>query len=196
MRLQPSLRGVAVGLGREVLCRAPPLEWPSTLGLPTLSHPSFLNDLQVVAPLGTYLKHITRLPSSKPTVRLCPRCCWLSAPPPPPTPPRRVLSSAGAYPLWRHISIGGEPKRLRCVVHLEPLARPSPSGQAASSLGSTQFTPFYRPQSTPLALPSTGKERAKAGDQGSKVGSLLLWQGQGRRFFLIKLPKTNFHILS
>lgn len=58
------------------------------------------------------------------------------------------------------------------------------------------FHPVHSPLSPTkhtLALPSTGKERAKAGDQGSKVGSLLLWQGQGRRFSLIKLPKTNFH---
>lgn len=81
-------------------------------------------------------------------------------------------------------------------MYVAPLARLSPSGQAASNLGSTQFTPFYRPQSTPLALPSTGKEWAKTEDKGSKVGSLLLWQGQGRRFSLIKLPKTNFHIFS
>lgn len=42
MQFQPSLHGVAVGLGRDVLCRALPLEWPSALGLPTYHTPAFL----------------------------------------------------------------------------------------------------------------------------------------------------------
>lgn len=76
------------------------------------------------------------------------------------------------------------------------LGEAQPFRPGCFELGSTQSTPFYRPQSTPLALPNMGKGRAKAGDQGSKVGSLLLRQKQGRRFFLIKLSTTNFHILS
>lgn len=65
--------------------------------------------------------------------------------------------------------MGRVPQRLRCVTHLESLARPSPSGQASSSLGSTQFAPYYRPQGTPSALPSTGEESRRPGKNPSAL---------------------------
>lgn len=40
-----------------------------------ISHPSFLSDLQVAAPLDIHLE--PGYPWPKPIVRLCPRCCWL-----------------------------------------------------------------------------------------------------------------------
>lgn len=55
---------------------------PWLLASISISHPSFLSDLQVTTPLDTDLVYTACLPRPKHEVRPCPRCCWLCPPRP------------------------------------------------------------------------------------------------------------------